>query len=131
MLVAGALFPLAPRSAGRRRRGGWSNACFFALLGGSLAFYGSALYLGFHEGRLVVDRGPDARSRRRRRPPLHPPLIMGAGIAMFARVLARCSWSLVRSVAARRSPLRPFVLAGCAALAVGTLQGPGPGGAAR
>ena len=33
-------------------------------------------------------------------------------------------WVIVRSVRHVRGPLRPFVLAGCAALAVGTLQGP-------
>src|SRR6185437_4418826 len=48
---------------------------------------------------------------------------MGAGIAMFAAF-----WLLlvvaVRSVRREPGPLRWFVLAGCGALAVGTLQGP-------
>ena len=56
--------------------------------------------------------------------PLHPYLIMVAGIAMMAAfwtlliVIARSVWT------ARASLVRPFVLAGCVALAVGTLQGP-------
>ena len=48
---------------------------------------------------------------------------MGAGIAMFAAF-----WLLlgviVRSAWGSRSVFRLFVLAGCAALALGTLQGP-------
>jgi hypothetical protein len=55
--------------------------------------------------------------------PLHPYLIMGAGIAMFLAF-----WLLlavvVRSLRHTHAPGRAFVLAGCAALAVGTLQGP-------
>src|SRR5436305_4581315 len=43
MLVAGVLFALLPSPPSRRT----ANRCFFALLGGSLAFYGAALYLGF------------------------------------------------------------------------------------
>src|SRR5207244_4507638 len=55
--------------------------------------------------------------------PLHPFLIMGSGIAMFAAF-----WLLLavvaRSVWRAPGPARAFVLAGCGALAVGTLQGP-------
>ena len=60
-----------------------ANLCFWSLLGGSLAFYGVALYLGFHEGRLVVRRGltPEQAEEATK---LHPFLIMGAGIAMLA-----------------------------------------------
>src|SRR5204863_7785639 len=55
--------------------------------------------------------------------PLHPYLIVGAGVGMFV------SFWLLLAVVARafwrgRGTARPFVLAGCAALAVGTLQGP-------
>src|SRR5207302_9199634 len=55
--------------------------------------------------------------------PLQPFLIMGSGIAMFAAcwlllvVVARSVWRAPGST-------RAFVLAGCGALAVGTLQGP-------
>ncbi|HEX6703016.1 MAG TPA: hypothetical protein VF101_19990, partial [Gaiellaceae bacterium] len=118
MLVAGALFALAPNPPSRRL----ANRCFFALLAGSLAFYGAALYLGFHEGGLVVGKGLTPEQAEEATP-LHPFLIMGAGIAMFAAF-----WLLlavvVRSVRGSKGPLRPLVLAGCAALAVGTLQGP-------
>jgi hypothetical protein len=118
MLVAGALFARLPHAPSRRV----VNACFFALLAGSLAFYSSALYLGLHEGRLVVGRGltPEQAEEATR---IHPFLIMGAGIAMFTAF-----WFLLgvaaRSVWRGDSALRPFVLAGCSALAVGTLQGP-------
>jgi len=116
MLVFGALFL---RTQPSRRL---VDTCFWSLLLGSLAFYFSALYLGFHEGGLVVHRGlsPEAAEEAT---PIHPFLIMGAGIAMFAAF-----WLLlvvaVRSVWRRPGPLRLFVLAGCGALAVGTLQGP-------
>src|ERR671936_535217 len=116
MLVFGALFL---RTQPSRRL---VDTCFYSLLLGSLAFYFSTLYLGFHEGGLVVHRGltPEAAEEAT---PLHPFLIMGAGIAMFAAF-----WLVlvvaVRSVWRTRGRLRIFVLAGCAALAVGTLQGP-------
>src|SRR5436189_268785 len=98
-----------------------ADTCFFALLGGSLAFYFSALYLGFHEGGLV-HRGltPEAAEEATK---IHPFLIMGAGIAMFSAFWLLLATAL-RSVWRSESPLRPFVIAGCAALAVGTLQGP-------
>src|SRR5439155_11703129 len=48
---------------------------------------------------------------------------MGAGIAMFAAFWLLLA-VIVRSVRGAPAPARAFVLAGCAALAVGTLQGP-------
>jgi hypothetical protein len=122
MLTAGALFALAPVLGGTAPTRRVANLCFWSLLGGSLAFYGVALYLGFHEGRLVVRHGltPEQAEEATR---LHPFLIMGAGIAMLAAF-----WFLlltfVRSFRHARTPARAFVLAGCAALAAGTLQGP-------
>ena len=122
MLVAGSLFAFVRRLGGVEPSRRLVDICFFALLGGSLAFYFSTLYLGFHEGSLVVHHGltPEAAEEATT---LHPYLIMGSGIAMFAAF-----WLLltvaVLSVWRSRSRLRPFVLAGCAALAVGTLQGP-------
>ncbi len=121
MLVAGALFSLVRALGGTEPSRRLADTCFFALLGGSLAFYFSALYLGFHEGGLV-HRGltPEAAEEATA---IHPYLIMGAGIAMFSAFWLLLA-TAVRSVRRSRSPLRPFVLAGCAALAVGTLQGP-------
>src|SRR5256714_6645423 len=122
MLTAGALFALAPMLGGEAPSRRLANLGFWSLLGGSLAFYGVALYLGFHEGRLVVRRGltPEQAEEATR---LHPFLIMGAGIAMFAAF-----WFLlvvlVRSFRRATTPIRAFVLLGCGALAVGTLQGP-------
>ena len=110
------------RPAASRPRAALVNRCFCALLGGSLAFYGVCLYLGFHEGGLVVDRGLTPEQAEEATP-LHPFLIMGAGIAMFAAFWLLLA-VIVRSFWRSRGPLRPFVLAGCAALAVGTLQGP-------
>src|SRR5881398_1154319 len=118
MLVAGALFALLPHPPSRQL----ANRCFGALLGGSLAFYGSALYLGFHEGSLVVGKGLTPEQAEEATP-LHPFLIMGAGIAMFAAFWLLLA-VIVRSVWRSPGPLRPFVLAGCVALALGTLQGP-------
>jgi hypothetical protein len=122
MLVAGAVFYLVPLLGGKPPSRRAANACFYFLLGGSLAFYFVALYLGFHEGRLVVHRGLTPEQAEDATP-LHPYLIMAAGAAMFAAfwvllaVLLRCFLGASRSS-------RAFVFAGCAALAVGTLQGP-------
>jgi hypothetical protein len=121
MLVAGALFALARKLGGVEPARRVADTCFYALLGWSLTFYAVALYLGFHEGRLVVaGMSPEEAERATT---LHPYLIVAAGVGMFASfwfllaVLARSFW--------RGSGIvRPLVLAGCAALAVGTLQGP-------
>jgi hypothetical protein len=122
MLVAGALLALLPTIGGTAPSRRVVNACWAALLSGSLAFYGVALALGVHEGRLVVNRGLTPEQAEEATP-FHPYLIMGAGIAMFAAF-----WFLLvvilRSVRGAPGPVRMFVLAGCAALAVGTLQGP-------
>src|SRR5206468_6376618 len=114
--------PLAPALGGVAPSRRAANACFWLLLAGSLAFYGTCLYLGFHEGRLVVGRGLTPEQAEQATP-LHPFLIMGSGIAMFAAF-----WLLLavvaRSVWRAPGPARAFVLAGCGPLAVGTLQGP-------
>ena len=122
MLVAGALFAFVRALGGTEPSRRLVDTCFFALLGGSLAFYFTALYLGFHEGGLVVHRGPTPEAAEEATP-LHPYLIMGAGIAMFASFWLLLA-VLVRSVWHSHSRVKPFVLAGCGALAVGTLQGP-------
>ena len=124
MLVAGSFFALVGSAGGVEPSRRLVNRCFFSLLGGSLAFYAVTLYLGFHEGRLVVHRGLTPEQAEEATP-LHPFLIMGAGIAMFAAfwlLLAVIVHSL--RVSNKRDPFRIYVLAGCAALAVGTLQGP-------
>ncbi len=122
MLVAGGLFALAPALGGEAPPARLVNRCFWLLLGGSLAFYASALYLGFREGGLVVARGLTPEQAEEATP-LHPFLIMGAGVAMMA-AFWMLLWLVVRSVWASRSPVRALVLGGCGALAVGTLQGP-------
>jgi cytochrome c oxidase cbb3-type subunit 1 len=122
MLTAGALFYFAPLLGGRAPSRRAANACFSALLAGSLAFYGTAMFLGFHEGALVVHHGLTPEQAEEATA-VHPFLIMTAGIAMLAGfwfLLGLVAWSY-RSA---RSPARAFVLAGCAALAVGTFQGP-------
>jgi hypothetical protein len=122
MLVAGAFFALVRSAGGTEPSRRLVDTCFFALLGGSLAFYFSTLYLGFHEGGLVVHHGLTPEQAEEATA-LHPFLIMGSGIAMFASFWLLLA-TLVRSVRGAGGRLRPFVLAGCAALAVGTLQGP-------
>src|SRR5436305_9416374 len=57
MLVAGVLLHSAPQFGGVAPSRRVANGVGAALLAGSLAFYGSCLYLGFHEGGLVVHRG--------------------------------------------------------------------------
>jgi hypothetical protein len=122
MLTAGAIFALAPALGGEAPSRRLANTCFWSLLGGSLAFYGVALYLGFHEGRLVVRQGlsPEQAEEATR---LHPFLIMAAGIAMLAAFWLLLV-TLVRTFRHARHPVRAFVLLGCGALAIGTLQGP-------
>ncbi len=122
MLVAGALFALAPRLGGRAPTRRAANRCFWLLLGASLAFYGTCLYLGLHEGRLVVVKGLTPEQAERATP-LHPYLLMVTGVAMMAAfwLLLVTLWRAFRGAP---SPLRWFVLAGCGALAAGTLQGP-------
>jgi hypothetical protein len=122
MVVAGAFFALVGSAGGREPSRRLVDTCFFALLGGSLAFYFSTLYLGFHEGRLVVSHGLTPEQAEEATA-LHPFLIIGSGIAMFAAFWLLLV-TIVRSVRGTGGRLRPFVLAGCAALAVGTLQGP-------
>jgi hypothetical protein len=122
MLVAGSAFVLVPLVGGAAPSRRLANACFWTLLGGSLAFYEAALYLGIHEGHLVAVHGL-SYEQARAATPIHPWLVMSAGVAMMAAfwlllvTLARSFWHAP-------GPARPFVLAGCAALAVGTLQGP-------
>jgi hypothetical protein len=122
MLVAGSVFALARAVGAAAPSRKLVDTCFYSLLGGSLAFYAASLYLGLHEGRLVVRDGLTPEQAEKATA-LHPFLIMGAGIAMFAAFWFLLA-VLVRTFARSPSPLRPFVLAGCAALALGTLQGP-------
>jgi hypothetical protein len=122
MLVAGCLFYVVPLLGGTAPSRQAVNRCFWLLLGGSLAFYATALYLGFHEGHLVVaDHLTPGQAEAATT--LHPFLIMGAGIAMLAGFWTLL-WLVARSMWRSRSPVRPLILAGCGALAVGTLQGP-------
>jgi hypothetical protein len=122
MLVAGGLLYLVPVLGGAEPPVRLVNRCFWLLLGGSLAFYATALYLGFHEGNLVVAHGltPGQAEAATR---FHPFLIMGAGVTMMAGFWWLL-WLVSRAVWRSPSPVRPLVLAGCGALAVGTLQGP-------
>src|SRR5438093_1142956 len=109
MLVAGAFFALLPALGGRAPSRRLANLTFGSLLAGSLAFYASALYLGLHEGRLVHSGLTPEQAEEAT--PLHPYLIMGAGIAMFA------AFWLLRAVTAVE-PWQAFVLvpAACAVL---------------
>src|SRR5438105_8779373 len=122
MLVAGVLFALLPTFGGTAPSRRLANTCFYSLLFGSLAFYGSALFLGLPAGRLVVHRGLTPEQAEEATA-IHPYLIMGAGIAMFAAFWLLLAL-IVRSVLRAPGPARAFVLTGCAALAAGTLQGP-------
>jgi hypothetical protein len=122
MLVAGALFQLAPHFGGAAPPRRLANLVWALLLAASLAFYGTCLYLGFHEGSLVVGNGLTP-TQAMERTSLHGPLLVGTGVLMFAAF-----WLLlvvlVRSYRNAPRTLFLYVTAGCAALAVGTLQGP-------
>jgi hypothetical protein len=122
MLVAAALFFFAPRYGGTAPSRRVADRVFGLLLVASLAFYGTCLYLGFHEGSLVVGHGLTPEQAEEATP-LHPWLLMGSGIAMLAAFWLLLG-TIVRAYRGARMPVRGFVLAGCAALAVGTLQGP-------
>ncbi|MDX6488385.1 MAG: hypothetical protein QOK13_1000 [Gaiellaceae bacterium] len=122
MLVAAALFFFAPRYGGTAPSRRVANRVFGLLLVASLAFYGTCLYLGFHEGSLVVGHGLTP-AQAEEATPLHPWLLMGSGIAMLAAFWLLLG-TIVRAYRGAQMPVRGFVLAGCAALAVGTLQGP-------
>jgi hypothetical protein len=122
MLVAGALFYLAPALGGTAPSRRLADGVFCALLVASLEFYGATLLLGLHEGQLVVDRGltPEQAEASTW---IHPYAIMVTGVAMFAAF-----WGLLlviaRSFRAASARTRAFVFTGCAALGIGTLQGP-------
>jgi hypothetical protein len=122
MLVAGGVFYLLPLLGGTTPSRRLVNRCYWLLLGGSLAFYFAALYLGFHEGHLVVS-GSLTPEQAEAATALHPFLIMGAGVAMLAGFWVLL-WLVARGVWRSPSPVRPLILAGCGALAIGTLQGP-------
>ena len=79
--------------------------------------------------RLFCLRGRES-ARAERGDAMHPFLIMGAGIAMFAAFWVLLAETLVRSVCLGRAAATLGV-ARCAALAVGTLQGPSRGIPAR
>src|SRR5207253_1369158 len=74
-----------------------------------------------HEGRLVnAGMTPEDAEHAT---PLHPYLIMLAGVGMFASFWLLLG-TIVRAFLRSQSVVRPFVLAGAGALALGTLQGP-------
>jgi hypothetical protein len=122
MLVAGALFQLAPQLGGTAPSRRLANTTWALLLGASLAFYGSCLYLGFHEGSLVVGHGLSP-TQAMERTPAHGPLLVGTGVLMFGAFWLLLA-VLVRTYRHAPRPLFLYVAAGCSALAVGTLQGP-------
>jgi heme/copper-type cytochrome/quinol oxidase subunit 1 len=97
MLVAGAFFALVRSAGGVEPSARAVNTAYWSLLGGSLAFYFSTLYLGFHEGGLVVHHGLTP-AQAEEATALHPFLIMGSGIAMF------CAFWLLLVPVTTRSP---------------------------
>jgi hypothetical protein len=122
MLVAGALFQLAPQLGGTAPSRRVANWTWGLLLTASLAFYGTCLYLGFHEGSLVVGHGLTP-TQAMRQTPLHGPLLVGTGVLMFAAFWLLLA-VLLKSYRNAPRQVSLYVIAGCCALAVGTLQGP-------
>ena len=129
MLVAGSLFAFVRRLGGVEPSRRLVNTCFFALLGGSLAFYFSTLYLGFHEGRARRPPGSDpgggGGGDRAAPVPDH-----GLGDRDVRRVLAAARGR--RAVGLARAVQAPPVRARGVRRARGRdAAGPGAGGAAR
>jgi hypothetical protein len=122
MLVAGALFQLAPQLGGTAPSQRVANVTWGSLLTASLAFYGTCLYLGFHEGSLVVGHGLTP-TQAMDRTSLHGPLLVGSGVLMFGAFWLLLA-VLVRAYRDAPRPLSLYIAAGSCALAVGTLQGP-------
>ena len=108
MLVAGALFYLAPLLGGRAPSRRTANACFCALLGGSLAFYGVGHVPRLPRGQPRRRPGPDAGAGRGsdRGPPVPD---HGSGHRYVRRVLvsARPRRAFVSRRARARRALRP------------------------
>ena len=105
-------------------RGVGEHRASASLLGGSLAFYVVALYLGFHEGRLVVRHGltPEQAEEATRAAPVPD---HGRRHRDVRGVLAAARRLLVRSFRRRAAPACGRSCSpAAAALAVGTLQGP-------
>ena len=123
---AGRRRPLLPPAAARaapRRPAQLVNRCFWLLLGGSLAFYATALYLGFHEGHLVVARWADARAGRGGHAAAPVPDHGRRGRdarGLLDAALARRPLGVEVAPARSRRSSWP----GCGALAIGTFQGP-------
>ena len=117
-----ALLPGARCSAAKRRHGvsrtSASGRCWAARSRSTASRSTSASTRGGSWSRhgLTPEQAEEATR-------LHPFLIMGAGHRDDGRLLVPAR-DVVRSCRARAARSRPFVLAGCAALAVGTLQGP-------
>ena len=114
--------PSLPRSAATRPRGALATPASGRCSPARSPSTASALYLGFHEGGLVVGRGSDAGAGRGG--DAAAPVPDHGGRRRDARGVLAPARGVVRAFLRRAAPLRPFVLAGCAALAVGTLQGP-------
>jgi hypothetical protein len=122
MLVAGGLFQLAPQLGGTAPSRRVANLTWALLLTASLAFYGACLYLGFHEGSLVVGHGLTP-TQAMERTSSHGPLLVGTGVLMFAAFWLLLG-VLLKSYRNAPRTVWLYVLAGCSALALGTLQGP-------
>ena len=108
MLVAGALLHSAPQFGGVAPSRRVANGVWGFLLAGSLGFYGSCLYLGFHEGGLVVHHGLTPQQAEDATA-LHGPLIVGSGILMFGAFWLLLE-TLIRTYVRASRPLSLFVV---------------------
>ncbi|HZD78862.1 MAG TPA: cbb3-type cytochrome c oxidase subunit I [Actinomycetota bacterium] len=123
-LIAGlAFFWLRDEDAERGRRR--EQLVFWTLVPGSLMFYATFLFLGFSEGRLIVDHGLSFEQAMARMGPLHVVPLMVSGIVTLTGVWLLLGTILIRVLFghARRAAGSAFVLLGIAALFVGTAQG--------
>lgn len=127
-LIAGITFYFLPRIApGAQRDRREENRVFWLLTTGSLLFYVTFLSMGLIEGNMEMNTHRNFFAVARSLGPLHAVPLAVAGTAMiigfwyFIYALGR---HLVKPYHGRRSIPARFILAGLAALVVGTFQGP-------
>lgn len=123
-ILAGVVFYVTRRRTdedGRRDRT-IENLVFWLMIPASISFYLAFIYLGFSEGRLIVDKGlsyADAADRMGWR---HGGLLSATGTLTFLGVWLFLTVALWR-VASRRPQGALMLGAGACLLALGTLQG--------
>ncbi len=121
-IVAGTLFLLTrtPEDLLRQRRS--EQIVFWVLIPASIAFYVIFVFLGFREGKMIVDEGMTFDAAANSLGWLHTVPLAVTGTLTFAGILLFLSVVLGRLFRSQMCP-RLAILAGALALSVGTTQG--------